>query len=83
MAPTEKGSNKNSSYRHPYQQIGQVVHFYAYCSSKTVKCYGTDFYYLARVINKGSFVVEPAVLQSFEDIGLINVSGGRGTLVVE
>lgn len=42
-----------------------------------------EYYYSARVINKGEFVVEPTVIQSFENPSIINVSGGREKIKIE
>jgi hypothetical protein len=69
------------AYRNPYLQDGQAQHFYIFCAQG--KCYGTDFYYLARVINKGQFVTEPAMVRSYQDLELLNISGDRDTLIIE
>ena len=39
--------------------------------------------YTARVINKGVFVAEPAVIQDAENSSILNVSGKTGSLVIE
>lgn len=72
---------EDEQYRHPYNQNGQSVSFYVYCGGKCK--YGKEFYYLARVINPGNFVLEPAVVQSFTDLETINVSGDRASLTIE
>ncbi len=74
-------AEETDQYRNPYNQDGQSVSFYVYCDGKCK--YGKEFYYLARVINPGSFVLEPAVVQSYQDLDTINVSGERGTLTIE
>lgn len=71
----------DDSYRHPYDQSGQVLKFYMSCYEG--QCYGDDFYYLARVINPGSFILEPATVQSYKDPEVINLSGERATLTIE
>lgn len=68
-------------YRHPYNQDEQAVSFYVSCYRGV--CKNSSFFYLARVINKGSFVSEPAVAQNYQDGGLMNVSGERATLLIE
>jgi uncharacterized protein YfaS (alpha-2-macroglobulin family) len=74
--------NPDSEYRHPYDQNGQKLSFYASCNEKG-ECYNTSFYYLARIVNPGSFVLEPALLQSFENLEVLTISGERGTLTIE
>ncbi len=73
--------DNDEEYLHPYDQNGQVLKFYMSCTDG--ECHGDDFYYLARVINPGSFVLEPATVQSYEDLDVINLSGERATLTIE
>ena len=42
-----------------------------------------NFYYYARIINKGEFVTEPAIVQNYENPEIINVSGDRGSITIE
>ncbi|MEK7146296.1 MAG: hypothetical protein AAB802_03875, partial [Patescibacteria group bacterium] len=71
----------SEQYRHPYNQDEQAVSFFVSCYRGV--CKNTNFYYLARVINKGSFVLEPAVAQNYQDAELMNISGDRATLLIE
>ncbi|MFA4814849.1 MAG: polymorphic toxin-type HINT domain-containing protein [Candidatus Gracilibacteria bacterium] len=74
--------NTDDDYYHPYDQDGQAVSFYVSCHEGSCK-YGKEFYYLARVINPGSFVLEPAVIQNYQDPEVINISGARTTMTIE
>lgn len=84
---TVTGSNpaphvdEDVKYRPPYNQDGQTLRFYLYCDDACK--YGKEFYYLARVINPGLFVLEPATVQSLEELETINISGKRGSLTIE
>ncbi|MBU0981808.1 Ig-like domain-containing protein [Patescibacteria group bacterium] len=70
-----------SSYRHPYKTDQQEVSFFVWCNKD--EGLNENFYYLARVINKGEFVAEPATLQSYLYPDRFNVSGGKERVTIE
>jgi hypothetical protein len=66
-------------YRYPFKVDKQELTFYMYCGDEKSKAEarctsGKEFYYIGRVINKGTFIAEPAILQSFENDALLNLS---------
>ena len=73
--------NESSKFRNPYEHDGQAVSFYVSCYENV--CYGTDFYYLARVVNPGTFILEPAVIQSFKDADVLSISGTRDRMEIQ
>lgn len=81
LSHTNYNDEGDSQYRHPYHVDQQELDFYVYCSDK-MPCNGRTFYYLARVVNTGSFVMEPASIQSYTDTDRINISGKRGRLEI-
>ncbi|MDP2625084.1 MAG: polymorphic toxin-type HINT domain-containing protein [Candidatus Peregrinibacteria bacterium] len=72
----------SSKYRNPYHVDQQQLNFYMYCSTK-YQCNDKEFYYMARVINGGEFITEPAIIQKYDAPDIMNVSGERGTVTIE
>jgi len=79
----------SDNYRPPYQTLGQELSFFSSCGVYGEDAVETDsfctdnFYYYARIINKGEFVTEPAIVQNYENPEIINVSGDRGSITIE
>lgn len=71
----------DDAYRNPYDQDGQTLSFYVWCADGV--CHNSEFYYLARVINPGSFILEPATVQNLDNLESINISGNRSTLTID
>lgn len=59
---------------YPYRIDGQSVYFY--WSYSQYYDYGKRLYYYARVVNPGQYYAEPAVIQSFSNESVINISEG-------
>ena len=66
-------SSWSAGYRSPYHQSNQELSFYVYCHEDE-NCNQVEIYYLARVINPGTFKAEPALLQEFSALDLTNIS---------
>lgn len=52
----------------PYQKEAQEMNFYVYCDPREGTCNDYEYFYLARVVNPGSFKNEPALMQAFSDL---------------
>jgi hypothetical protein len=61
----------NTGYRSPYQTNNQELSFNIYCREY---CSSQEFYYIARVVNPGSFKAEPALLQQFSELDITTIS---------
>ena len=61
-----------SAYQSPYQSNHQELSFHVYCEDSA--CKSKDFYYIARVVNPGTFKAEPALLQEFSELDITTVS---------
>ncbi|MEZ4087363.1 MAG: polymorphic toxin-type HINT domain-containing protein [Candidatus Gracilibacteria bacterium] len=70
-----------TNYYHPYYQDGQEIRFYTYCSKEEPSSCTRDFYYLARVINKGTFVQEPAIIQKYDNPAIMGLSSSQKSSV--
>lgn len=68
-----------NAYRSPYQTNNQELSFHVYCE-KT--CSSLEFYYLARVVNPGTFKAEPALLQQFSELDITTISKEE-TMVIQ
>jgi len=67
---------------HPYEDQGQELSFYISCNPD-YPCEPKEFYYLARVINTGKFIDEPAIIQGIEDPDQIRAEGERQWITIE
>ena len=71
-----------SMHLHPYEDQGQELSFYISCNPD-YPCEPKEFYYLARVINTGKFIDEPAIIQGIEDPDQIRAEGERQWITIE
>jgi len=69
-----RGYNSGCNYWYPYNTDGQMVKFRITKDWKNWYCGGDYFYYYARPKNKGNYVAEPTIIQSFINPEYINYS---------
>ncbi len=81
---TTSQKSYDSDTKRPYAIDGQHLSFAVYCSNERNNCkYGYSFSYYARIINKGSFISEPAMLEQFTNPEVRALSGSRSTIIIE
>jgi hypothetical protein len=75
------GGRYDCTFRYPYNAFGQSVKYKINTNWERYKC-GEYIKYYARVRNKGTYVAEPAILQSFINPDFINYSA-KETITIE
>lgn len=68
------GSGEGCNYRYPYDSFGQTVKYNIDKNWRNLSCQTDYFKYFARVKNKGTYLAEPAIIQSFVNPEFINYS---------
>jgi hypothetical protein len=68
------GAYRDCDYRYPFNAAGQVVKFNIGKYWRNYSCKSDYFKYFARIKNKGTYVAEPAIIQSFVNPEFINYS---------
>ncbi len=68
------GGAGNCRYWYPYNREGQMVKYRISRDWQKHYCGGDYIVYYARVKNKGEYIAEPAIIQSFENPNFINYS---------
>ncbi len=87
LAPVTKiyyrGSRYDCNYWYPYNTDGQMVKYFINRDWRNSYCAGNYIKYYARVKNRGAYLAEPAIIQSFINPDFINYSNSQSLTITE
>lgn len=87
LAPVTKlyyrGNNYECNYWYPYNTDGQMVKYFINRDWRSNYCGGDYIKYYARVKNRGVYLAEPAIIQSFVNPDFINYSNSQSITITE
>ncbi len=73
--------NYDCNYWYPYNVDGQTVKYFIYRDWRNNYCGGSYIKYYARVKNRGQYLAEPALIQSFINPDFINYSNPQSITI--